>query len=66
MFEWISVEERLPEMFEPVLVAQENNAVFMGTYEGLMGWSSQNKFLIEAPTHWMPIPEGPNEQTVSV
>lgn len=70
---WISVEERLPEDNNNVLVYaignNENSIIAMTDYTHNMhgynieGWHSpwQYFFYEYKITHWMPLPEGPKE-----
>jgi len=59
---WISVEERLPERNEPVLVVDESG-VNVGSYSPMLDdwWSLQGDRMAPGPqvTHWMPLPEPP-------
>lgn len=69
---WISVEERLPEMSDIVLVIANGkprehitliNAFLIASYWGEEGWIADgfegwDKLAV---THWMPLPEGPKE-----
>ncbi len=70
--EWISVEERLPENYGPVLVACEGLTIggaapiAIGSYGGGF-WSLADadgtcyltKYMRVVVTHWMPLPEAP-------
>lgn len=60
--EWISVEERLPEDYERVLVyLDENIGVVLHTDTDRI---TQNKKWVRWPgnvTHWMPLPMPPKE-----
>lgn len=56
---WISVKDKLPELFELVIVCQIY-AVFTARYIG-DEWESGNGLLIQAPEHWMPLPKTPEE-----
>ena len=70
--EWISVDERLPENYGPVLVACEGLTIggaapiAIGSYGGGF-WSLADadgtcyltKYMRVVVTHWMPLPEAP-------
>ena len=56
---WISVKDRLPENYEPVIIFQDNcrNACY--------GWMIDGRWSVPkwvAVTHWMPLPKMPNEE----
>lgn len=67
---WISVTERLPRMWEEVMLQFPNNQA-VGFHDGDSGWavfSGDNFYTYVAPeevhpTHWMPLPEPPEEET---
>ena len=60
--EWISVEERLPEHLEKVLVYDEmgnmNTAMFLRYNNGNVDWCTSVRHTCQV-THWMPLPEAP-------
>ena len=69
---WISVEDRLPEKYEEVLVF----ALYGRSWRPMIGWlgdffedkewhvlTSQGEFCPSDVTHWMPLPEPPKEET---
>lgn len=64
--EWIPVSDRLPNSFESVLVCMPGESPFPLVHEGFINdegeWYS-NHFMRDADdvTHWMPIPEPPEE-----
>ena len=68
---WISVKERLPEenkgAFFIVEWKDHHKGYFVGIYEGNDCWESDHRiFLPNSPigkvTHWMPMPELPEEE----
>lgn len=61
--DWISVKERLPERFEPVLVCREKNGspyVEQG-HKDVGEWWKVYGTRTKQVTHWMPLPEPPEE-----
>lgn len=61
---WISVEERLPEELEDVLVLSRNGSCTWAEVAHLMRnqWWRVGIPMINV-THWMPLPEAPKEET---
>ena len=61
--EWISVEDRLPEPWEQVLIYSRHDFCESAFYIGVPGkWcSTWNHEMLDADsvTHWMPMPEPP-------
>lgn len=61
---WISVEERLPEEGEKVIVCGLKNGIQVGAFRGLIGpmrnckWWWKKNTVLEV-THWMPLPSMP-------
>lgn len=54
---WISVKDRLPEMYVDVLVYTECKNTFIASMDGTEKWEdSYSYYLEEAVTHWMPLP----------
>ena len=58
---WISVEERLPDNTEPVLATFDD--VYLIAIYGNYMWSDVMTRSLVYPTHWMPLPEPPKEET---
>ena len=64
---WISVEERLPDVGEKVMVRGVKNGMQVGAFCGKLRpgnnrrWRWKNNTILEA-THWMPLPEQPKEE----
>lgn len=60
---WISVQERLPETYVDVLVCNGNEFITVALYDGEEWMEVIDKFeiLLTSVTHWMPLPEPPEE-----
>ena len=72
--EWISTEDRLPELKVPVLIKEEYvdeiQVAFLVSYSQTVKWQEQSvnhichgdaycEFDVLDVTHWMPLPEPP-------
>jgi hypothetical protein len=62
---WISVDEEYPEDLKLVLLAYADNGyVDIGYYdESFAEWDDLSDSKILRPTHWMPLPEVPKEES---
>lgn len=61
---WISVKDQLPERFKPVLICREKNGkpyVEQG-YKDVCEWWKAYGTRTKQVTHWMPLPEPPEEE----
>lgn len=58
--QWISVKDRLPEDEEYVLIFTAGGSVLIVFYDS-DGWYTLEEYLREV-THWMPLPEAPEEE----
>ena len=63
--QWISVEDRLPENNNTVIVS-DGNAVDLGFYNPVKGtwWSKQSlaAYCLDYIVYWQPLPEPPKER----
>lgn len=60
MSEWISVNERVPDTYDKVLVLTKNRKIFTACYRCRWGeWALASKACV---THWMPMPDLPEEE----
>ena len=67
---WISVEERLPEMHEEVLICTEDYGESELGFAMVAVWDGSDwidtwdrRGTIHCVTHWRPLPEPPKEET---
>lgn len=69
MSEWISVDDRLPELYIDVLAfsvygefdGAPLKRIEKGSYGGMF-WTDSHGYDIETVTHWMPLPLPPEAQ----
>lgn len=57
---WINCSEQMPEQFKTVLAYTKFGEIWTGTYDPYWDFYCDN-ILVEGVTHWMPIPELPEE-----
>ena len=60
LMEWISVKDRLPDAFCPVIVYRKGR-VEQGARD-VNGWWKVYGTRTKSVTHWMPLPEPPSEE----
>ena len=60
---WISVEERLPEINEEVLVVAVNDFDADEKWVSINWLDKDNQWPYAIVTHWMPLPAPPKEET---
>ena len=68
MMEWISVEDRLPDETDDVLLYDSQMGVFSGRISyvishGYFNITHTTGHTANGATHWMPLPEPPKEET---
>ena len=63
---WISIEERMPEPFKPVILCHRRKGGTLvseqGIYDNLKDTWKAYGVKIKKVTHWMPLPEPPEEE----
>ena len=63
--EWIKTSEKLPEQYQQVIYYFRHTGVSCGKYERTSDgdiFHSLNGFLCDDVTHWMPLPEPPENK----
>lgn len=59
--QWINVKDKLPNDYIDVIVYSKSGDTFVAKLLGkVYGWQSLS-FINFTVTHWMPLPEPPNE-----
>ena len=61
---WISVKDRLPDSFKPVIVCREKakgEFIVEQGHRDVNGWWKVYGTRAKSVTHWMPLPEPPKE-----
>ena len=56
---WISVKDRMPELFKNVLTIDNEGKIFINWLEEIREWKSYFAYGGESVTHWRPLPEPP-------
>lgn len=67
MSDWISVKDRMPEVYKRVLVINNHLMIYAAEYLYLDDdhyWNYQHccECGVDNVTHWMPLPEGPKDE----
>lgn len=66
MNEWISVKDRLPELYEDVLVYDKHYGIIIPSYHDEKAFYREDENRFDIPllyvTHWMELPEKPKER----
>ena len=57
--EWISVKDRLPDMYQNVLAIRADGKIVVDAIGSLEIWYKQMDLVGRPVTHWMPLPEMP-------
>jgi hypothetical protein len=65
MSEWISTKDRLPEIEQDALIYLDGYCFIARRVEDDRGWIGFNGYVLgeDVPTHWMPLPDPPKEQS---
>ena len=62
--DWISVKDRLPDKFQPVIICRSNKAGEKKVEAGMLDvgeWWKIYGTRTKSVTHWMPLPEPPKD-----
>lgn len=57
--EWISVKDRLPDMYQNVLAIRADGEIVVDAIGSLEIWYKQMDIVGRPVTHWMPLPQPP-------
>ena len=57
--EWISVKDRLPDMYQNVLAIRADGKIVVDAIGSLEIWYKQMDIVGKPVTHWMPLPQPP-------
>ncbi len=60
--EWISVKDRLPELYVDVLIFTEGGTIAVDRLERIMSWGVDFYNYGQNVTHWMPLPQKPESE----
>lgn len=64
MSEWISVKDRLPDRFQPVIICRDGpkgTTIVEEGFRDVGDWWKVYGTRVKKVTHWMPMPEPPQE-----
>ena len=68
MSEWISVNDRLPDMLQDVIAMESDGEVYklyISSSKGITAWIDTQGFHYLCVTHWIPLPTIPNTKATS-
>ena len=60
--DWISVYDRLPELYVDVLIFTEGGTIAVDRLERIMSWGEDFYNYGQNVTYWMPLPEKPKSE----
>lgn len=59
---WISVKDRLPELYVDVLIFTKGGTIAVDRLERIMSWGEDFYNYGQNVTHWMPLPQKPESE----